>query len=107
MEQRLREFLSDTLALWQVEGEVVKGVTPVVAEIRTAGGARVWIELAPHDTPFRWLARWRKAGEGPGGVRELRPRACGSLVGLLAALREALNIERGEPLRVVPAQETR
>jgi hypothetical protein len=37
-------------------------------------------------------------------VRELRPRACSSLVGVLAAMREALDVERGSAVRIVPAQ---
>lgn len=100
---KLRAFLSDSLALWDVAGEVSAGQGNVVAEIRAANGVRVWIERAGDDTPFRWLARWRAAGEVPGEVRELRPRACGSLVGLLAAVREALDVGRGSAVRIVPA----
>ena len=104
-EERLRAFLVESLALWQVGGTVQAGGAPVVAEIRASSGAIVWIERAADDTPFRWLARWRGAGEAPGGVRELRPRACGSLVGLLAAVRYALGVERGSAVRIVPAPE--
>ncbi len=99
----LREFLVDSLALWGVAGEVCAGQGSVVAEIHAASGARVWIERAADDTPFRWFARWRAAGDAPGGVRELRPRACASLVGLLAAMRDALGVERGSAVRIVPA----
>ena len=101
----LHTFLADSLAIWGVHGSVTEGIAPVVAEIRATNGAIVWIERAADDTPFRWQARWRKAGEARGGVRELRPRACGSLVGLLAAIREALDIERGSAVRIVPAPE--
>ena len=101
--ERLRAFLADSLALWQVAGSVQTGVAPVIVEIRGGNGAMVWIERAADDTPFRWYARWRAAGDAPGGVRELRPRACGSLVGLLAAVRDALGVERGNALRVVAA----
>ena len=104
-EERLRAFLADSLALWQVSGTVQAGGASVIAEIRASSGAIVWIERAADDTPFRWLARWRGAGEAPGGVRELRPRACGSLVGLLAAVRGALGVERGSAVRIVPAPE--
>ena len=104
-EGRLRVFLAESLELWQVTGTVQAGQAPIVAEIRAASGAIVWVERAGDDTPFRWLARWRGAGDAPGGVRELRPRACGSLVGLLGAVRDALGVERGSAVRIVPAPE--
>jgi hypothetical protein len=104
-DDRLRAFLEESLALWQIGGTVQAGVVPVVAEMHAASGALVWIERAANDTPFKWFARWRAAGEAPGGVRELRPRACSSLVGLLAAVREALGVERGSAVRVVVAPE--
>ena len=103
--ERLRAFLAASLALWQVGGTVHAGVAPLVAEIRADSGAIAWIERAADDTPFRWCMRWRRAGDAAGGVRELRPRACGSLVGLLAAVREALGVERGNALRVAAAPE--
>ncbi|MBM3343235.1 MAG: hypothetical protein FJY56_14150 [Betaproteobacteria bacterium] len=104
MEQApLRAFLADTLALWGVAGDVQQGRGPAVAEICTANGALVWIEPASDDAPFRWQVRWRAAGEAPGAPREVRPRACSSLVGVLAAMREALNVERGSAVRIVPA----
>ena len=103
--EQLCAFLVDSMELWGVAGEVKAGIAPVVAEIRAANGALVWVERAGEDTPFRWLARWRGAGNEPGGVRELRPRACGSLVGLLGAVRDALGVERGEAVRIVPAPE--
>ena len=99
----LLAFLADSLALWDIDGTVQPGTGNVVAEIRTSDGTWIAIERAPADTPFRWLARWRKAGEAPGTLRELRPRACASLTGLLAAMREALNVERGSAVRIVPA----
>jgi len=104
-DERLRAFLTDSLALWQVAGTVQAGRAPVVAEIRAASGALVWVERAAGDTPFKWHARWRGSGDAPGGVRELRPRACGSLVGLLGAVRDALGVERGSAVRIVPAPE--
>ncbi len=100
---KLRAFLADSLALWGMAGEVKTGQGSVCVEIHAGNGAVVWIERAADDTPFRWCARWRAAGDAPGGVRELRPRACGSLVGLLAAVREALAVERGSAVRVVVA----
>jgi hypothetical protein len=100
---RLRSFLNDSLALWGIAGEVRAGRGAAAAEIRAASGVLIWIERAPAATPFRWLVRWRAAGAEPGGVRELRPRACSSLVGVLAAMREALDVERGSAVRIVPA----
>jgi hypothetical protein len=102
-DESLRAFLEESLALWQVDGTARLGAAPVVVEIRAADGAVAWVERAGDDTPFRWFARWRGAGDAPGGVRELRPRACGSLVGLLAAVREALGVERGSAVRVAAA----
>ena len=102
-DDQLRGFLADSLALWQVDGTVQTSVAPVIAEIRAVNGAIVWVERAADDAPFRWLARWRAAGEAVGGVRELRPRTCSSLVGLLAAVRDALGVARGSAVRVVAA----
>ena len=99
----LMDFLAYSLVLWGIDGTVQPGTGSMAAEIRRSDGAWIAIERAPADSPFRWLVRWRKAGEPPGGVRELRPRACGSLTGLLAAMREALNVERGSAVRIVPA----
>jgi hypothetical protein len=101
----LHAFLAESLALWGVAGEVRAGHGKACAEIHAASGAVAWVERAGDDTPFRWFVRWRAAGGAPGGVREVRPRACGSLVGLLAALREALGVERGNAVRVVAASE--
>jgi hypothetical protein len=103
--QRLRAFLAESLALWRVGGQVLAGAAPVLIEIRADSGAVVWIERAATDTPFKWFVRWRVAGDAPGGVRESRPRACGSLVGMLAAVREGLGVERGSAVRVVAAPE--
>lgn len=102
-DDRLRAFFVDSLALWQVAGTVHAGNAPVIAEIHSTSGAVVWVERAGDDTPFKWFARWRAAGDAPGGVRELRPRACGSMAGLLAAMRAALGVERGSAVRVVAA----
>ncbi len=104
-DESLRAFLAESLALWQVRGTARLGVAPVVVEIGADNGAVVWVERADDDTPFRWFVRWRAAGDAPGGVRELRPRACSSIVGVLAAVREALGVERGSAVRVVAAPE--
>ena len=87
--EKLIRFFADSLELWEINGEVRAGQGAVVAEVRAANGALIWIERAPEELPFRWQVRWRAAGEAPGGVRELRPKACSSLVGVLAAMRES------------------
>ena len=96
-----RAFLTDTLALWCVEGSVDAGEAPVVAIVCVCG-AIAWIEEAAADAPYRWGVRWRSAGEAAAGTRELRPRTCGSIVGVLSALRTAFDLDRGTPLRIAP-----
>jgi hypothetical protein len=88
-DDQIREFLSDTLALWHTSGTVEPGEAPVVAVIRTTERAAISIERS--TPPFRWI------------VRTDRPRPCASLVGLLNALRAALGVERGSAVRVAPA----
>ena len=88
-DERIREFLTDSLALWRVNGTVEAGEAPVVAVIR-AGGTIVRVERK--SPPFRWLVH------GP------RPRPCASIGGVLNALRRVLDVERGEPIRVVAAR---
>ena len=93
-------FLSDTLAMWGVAGTVEGGEAPVVALIRAHDGTIIWIERGGAELPFRWFARWRSAGD-PEGAAHRRP--CASLVGLLSALRRALDVDRGSAVRVGPA----
>jgi hypothetical protein len=110
----LKTFLAETLELWHVAGTVNCGVAPMVAIVRTENGAIVWIEetaragdtdVERKDEPpaFRWSVRWRGAGEAPGAPREVRPRMCGSINGVLSALRAALDVDRGNPVRIAPA----
>ena len=87
---RIREFLTDSLALWGVAGAVDIGKAPIVAVIRAADGTIVSVERNAGG-PFRWV------------VRSPRPRPCTSIAGVLNALRSALGVERGEPIRVTPA----
>jgi hypothetical protein len=102
-EDRLHAFLSDSLALWHVEGVVEAGQSPVVGIVRTHPGAVVWIErVSGADVPYRWAVRSRTAGAAPGGPREVRAKPCASLVGLLKALRDALGVERGSAVRIAP-----
>lgn len=95
-------FLEETLELWGISGSVEAHGGPLVATVRATSGAVVWIERAPSDEhlQFRWAVRWRAAGEPHGAPRELRPRLCGSLVGVLSALRSALGVDRGTPVRI-------
>jgi hypothetical protein len=94
-------FLSDSLQLWGVEGVVEPGETPVLAVIRAGTGTIVWIErVSAADSPFRWAVRSRAAGDAPGSAREVRPKACSALAGMLKAVRNALDVDRGSPIRV-------
>ena len=89
-------FLADSLALWHVVGAVEAGTLPVVAAIR-AGDCRVYVERDTDDAaPWRWFVRWRDSD-----MREERSRPCASLTGMLKAVRRALNVERGNAVRVV------
>ncbi len=108
---RLIAFIEETLELWEVAGTVEPGEPPLSAVIRAESGAIVWIEQpvrperndveSKDERPqFRWAVRWRGAGAAPGAPREVRPRMCGSLVGVLSALRVALEVDRGTPLRI-------
>ena len=98
-DSRLRAFLADSLDLWRVEGKVAAGVAPAVAEIRASDGMVVSVERIREETmPFRWTVRARR----PGGTHEERARPCGSLVGVLSAIRAALGVDRGSPMRIAP-----
>ena len=88
-DDRIRDFLKDSLILWRVDGTVEPGEAPVVAVIRAGDGTTVRIERKP--APFRWL------------VHAERPRPCASIAGVLNALRSALGVERGSAIRVTPA----
>ena len=89
-------FLADSLALWQVDGTVDAGTAPVIAVIH-AGECTVWVERNRNDEmPWRWFVRWRDAD-----MREERSRPCPSVAGMLNAVRRALNVERGNAVRVV------
>ena len=87
-DKRIREFLSDSLALWRVEGTVEAGEAPVVAVISANDGTILRVERK--TPPFRWV------------VHADRLRPCASIAGVLNALRSALGVERGEAVRVTP-----
>ncbi|HEY0336764.1 MAG TPA: hypothetical protein VGC70_05440 [Burkholderiales bacterium] len=102
-DEAVRVFLSDSLAMWGVEGVVEPGAGAVLAVIRARTGTIVWVErVAARDIPFRWTVRSRAAGESAGGAREVRPKACSALAGMLKAVRNALGIDRGSPIRIAP-----
>ena len=101
---RIVALLSESLALWGVDGSVDTGDAPVVAIIRARSGAIVWVERPPaDDAMFRWAVRWRAAEERDVGARELRPRPCTSITSLLEVIRMALRVDRGSPIRITPA----
>jgi hypothetical protein len=101
-DERVRAFLALTLAQWGVDATVEAGAAPVVALLRFADG-RVDIELerAPSADPFRWYVSRAAPSPGEPGSRVPARRPCGSLVGVLGAMRRTLNIESGGPARVV------
>ena len=99
MEDLLRDFLRDTLALWHVRGAVERGEGSVVAIIALEDGARVWVERLPQG-PFRWNVRCNLASAAPDRAREIRSRPCASVPGVLNAMRLVLGVDRGTPLRV-------
>ena len=102
-DDRLRAFLRETLALWHVQGVVEAGAQPCAAVIRADDGTIVWIERGGHPALlFRWQVRWRGAADAS-GARERHPKACASIVGVLAALRTAFGLERGHALRIAAA----
>ena len=121
---RLARLLQDTLALWQLDGSVradpISGAVVVQAclagdsgnsKVRAdaASAARIvpgsrdaiaTVERTPAGDPFRWYVRWHD-GASPAAPARVRP--CGSLVGVVAALRRAFGVERGSAIRIAPA----
>lgn len=95
MSTELVAFLADSLALWNVEGEVIAGRLPVVAEIRVRDRVVAVERNEDDDAPWRWLVRWSDANATE------RSRPCASIPGLLNGLRRAIGVERGSALRVV------
>jgi hypothetical protein len=103
---RVRGFLADSLALWCVAGEVESGEPPVVAVIRAGSGAVVRVERASlQDTGFRWFVHSRIAGGSSEDVGSERSRPCASMVGVLKAMRIALDVDRGSAVRIAPSPE--
>ncbi len=100
-EDRLRAFFVQTLALWQVEATVEAAEFPQIAVIRRSDGTRITIGQAANDTPFRWEVATVRSSDGVAAAPRVLP--CGSLVGVLGALRRSFGVERGRPIRVVSA----
>jgi G3E family GTPase len=96
---RLARFLQDTIALWQLDATV--RADPVSGAVVVHGPQDViaTVERAPSGDPFRWYVRWRS---GATSAAAARVRPCGSLVGVLAALRRAFGVERGNAIRIAP-----
>lgn len=82
----LRALLADSLMLWGVVGRV--DIVDVGIRI-TAGGLMLHVASAlPGEAPIRW---WL--------ISEARRRPAASMLGLLRALRYALNATSAEPAR--------
>jgi hypothetical protein len=98
-DDRLRAFFVQTLALWQIEATVEAAEFPQIAIIRSADGTRVTVAQPASDTPFRWRVETVRPSDGAATAPRVLP--CGSLVGVLGALRRSFGVERGSPIRVV------
>jgi hypothetical protein len=100
-DSRVRAFFASSLDLWNVQGIVDIDDASEMIVIRPENGTVVWVErVRESDVPFRWAVRWRAAPGASHDSRERRPKLCGSLVGALNAVRLALGVERGSPLRI-------
>jgi len=84
----IRALLEDSLALWQVPGAVEEEGEAVV--VRAAG--RVIRVLRGR------ASRWAVAMDGGGG------RPCASIVGVLSAVREQIEVASGAALRIAPGR---
>jgi len=96
---RLARFLQDTIGLWQLDGTVRADLVSGAVVVQGPQDAIATVERAPSDDPFRWYVRWRADGSS---ATAARVRPCGSLVGVLAALRRAFDVERGSAIRIAP-----
>ncbi|MGH8636390.1 MAG: hypothetical protein ACREUZ_04555, partial [Burkholderiales bacterium] len=92
---RLVRLLQDTLALWQLEGTVRADSVSGAVVLQGLPDAIATVERAPDGEPFRWYVRWH---DGASAATPARVRPCGSLVGVLAALRRAFDVERGSAI---------
>ena len=81
---RICDLLRDSLQLWHVQGTVEAHDETFVVH----AGVDVSVQRAD-DGPFRWLVTYNG-----------RKRGCASILGVLGALRGALEVDRGAPLRI-------
>jgi hypothetical protein len=85
-----------------VEAEVAPGAGPVVAHLRFDGlTAPIALERAPASEPFRWYVSRSVSSQGIPPAPQPARRPCGSLVGVLSALRRLLDIDAGAAARVL------
>src|SRR5688572_29710326 len=97
---RLFTFLAESFELWGVRATVEPAEAPIVAAIHASDGSVISVErITQEGMPFRWIVRRRGANDAADG----RQRPCGSLVGVLSAIRNALGVDRGNPVRIAPA----
>lgn len=98
--ENLTALLEESLALWGVEATVERCPEPAAARIRTHDGLVISVERC-RDTP---IFRWNVHAVAPDDDTRVgcagKPRRCGSVVGVLAAVRDALGVERGAAVRV-------
>jgi hypothetical protein len=89
----LRNLLTDCLRLWEVDGKVT--VRDADVAIETPDGVFTVARADPDLRPVRWFYSTpeRAAAGRP-------PRAAPSIVALLSALRNAMEGEGGDRLRV-------
>lgn len=85
----IRSLLTDSLALWRVQGTVQE----------TADGYAIFVgaRQVAHIAAGR-VSRWVVVAEGG------PPRECASIVGVLSAIREALEVSAGAALRIAPGR---
>ena len=82
---RFEQLLRETLDLWRVPGDVESRGEAIVIRV---GEAQIAVERAT-EGPFRWSV-----------TTDGRKRPCTSVLGVLNALRRALDVDRGAPLRI-------
>lgn len=101
-DESVRAFITLTLGQWGLDVPVESGEAPVVAWLRRGGaGQDIAIERAEAGDAFRWYV-YRSTASLPGvGMSNPARRPCGSLVGVLGALRRLLDIDAGARARVV------
>lgn len=85
----IRSLLVDSLALWRVQGTVQETADGYAISV----GARRVVHIAAGRA-----SRWVVVAEG------CPPRECASIVGVLSAIREALEVSAGAALRIAPGR---